>query len=318
MDSLPAGVDLSTIPLAINPNGNPPNFINPPSLDSAVLGVGVTLIIISLSLLCIRLFTNLKTTGSLGLDDYLCLGGELGGIAYWAVVYSLARAGAARHAWDVPASIVTKSFIKRQFVQQMIIAPTIWAVKAAIAALYIRIFGTVRWLRLTAYGLIIFMFLFYGSNVIIAAVYCIPRSGAPWDETAFARFAEVFGTVSVSCAPALSSFWLKIFTQTQFYHSFRSLQAGLLSRVSLTEDRNVQADGDKYGSTSNLKKQHTYNELDTDTLNPGRAKAPHTKVYSSTPEIDPIPLDNIITKSTQIEQSSRSLGSTSTKTGLSN
>ncbi len=69
----------------------------------------------------------------------------------------------------------------------MIIGPTMWASKAAILALYIRVFGTVRWLRLTSYGLIVFTFLFYWSNVVIAAVYCLPRNGAPWNDTAFAR-----------------------------------------------------------------------------------------------------------------------------------
>lgn len=66
----------------------------------------------------------------------------------------------------------------------MIIGPTMWASKAAILALYIRIFGTVRWLRLVSYGLIIFMFLFYWSNIVIASIYCIPRNGAPWDVSA--------------------------------------------------------------------------------------------------------------------------------------
>lgn len=62
-----------------------------------------------------------------------------------------------------------------------------WASKAAILALYIRIFDSVRWLRIAAYGLIVFTGLFYLSNVVIAAVYCLPRNGAPWDQTAFAR-----------------------------------------------------------------------------------------------------------------------------------
>lgn len=69
----------------------------------------------------------------------------------------------------------------------MIIGPTLWASKAAILALYIRLFGPIRWLRLTSYGLILFTFLFYWSNVAIASVYCIPRNGAPWDATAFKR-----------------------------------------------------------------------------------------------------------------------------------
>jgi len=62
-----------------------------------------------------------------------------------------------------------------------------WATKAAILALYTRIFGSVRWMRLSSYLLIVLLFLFYGSNIAIAAIYCLPRNGAPWDATAFAR-----------------------------------------------------------------------------------------------------------------------------------
>lgn len=69
----------------------------------------------------------------------------------------------------------------------MIIGPTTWASKAAIIALYIRLFGRVRWLRLTCYGLLIFTFSFYWSNVVISSAFCIPMNGAPWDATVLER-----------------------------------------------------------------------------------------------------------------------------------
>ncbi|KAK2736778.1 hypothetical protein FQN57_000550 [Myotisia sp. PD_48] len=288
--------DMSHIPMAANPNGAPPNFVNPPSLELTLLGVGVAFIVLSGSALAIRLFTNYKHTGRLGLDDYLCLFGEIG----------ISTEGAARHIWDVPVTIVTKSFIKRQFSLQMIIAPTMWATKAAVLALYIRIFSSLRWMRFTCYSLIVVLFLFYGSNIVIAAIYCLPRKGAPWDATAFERcsstavsavvigvfavvadlviiilplptifglrlapdkrlgitivfmigfltvltsvvslaykvkvflgndptwngvnvtlatLAEIFGSVIVSCAPALYSFWLNFAKKSQIYSNIRS------------------------------------------------------------------------------------------------
>lgn len=72
----------------------------------------------------------------------------------------------------------------------MIVAPALWATKSAVLVLYIRIFNTVRWISRISYGLIILMFLVYGINIILATVYCLPRNGAPWDATAFARCAE--------------------------------------------------------------------------------------------------------------------------------
>jgi hypothetical protein len=69
MDSLPLGIDLHKVPLALNPNGNPPNFVDPSSLDTVVLAVGITLITLSGCLLILRLFANFKHTGKFGLDD---------------------------------------------------------------------------------------------------------------------------------------------------------------------------------------------------------------------------------------------------------
>jgi hypothetical protein len=72
-------------------------------------------------------------------------------------------------------------------VQQFIGGPALWSAKAAILALYIRVFDSIRWMRISSYALIVFTGLFYMSNVVIAAAYCLPRNGAPWDQTAFAR-----------------------------------------------------------------------------------------------------------------------------------
>lgn len=69
MAAIPPGTDLSTIPLAPNPNGSPPNFVDPPSLANTILGVAIPLMVISTILVGIRLATNFKNTRKLGLDD---------------------------------------------------------------------------------------------------------------------------------------------------------------------------------------------------------------------------------------------------------
>jgi hypothetical protein len=71
MDSASPNLDPSKIPLALNPNGDPPNFIDPPTLAPAVLGAGVTLIIISGIVVLLRLIANFKNTRKFGLDDCL-------------------------------------------------------------------------------------------------------------------------------------------------------------------------------------------------------------------------------------------------------
>lgn len=63
----------------------------------------------------------------------------------------------------------------------MFIGPTLWASKAAILTLFIRIFRTLKWLRLTCYGLLVFTFLIYGSIIAINAVLCVPPPGSTWN-----------------------------------------------------------------------------------------------------------------------------------------
>jgi hypothetical protein len=59
-------------------------------------------------------------------------------------------------------------------------APTMWAAKSAILALYIRVFGTVQWLRRTAYASIVLMVPVYSLNMVVAGVYCMPGRGESW------------------------------------------------------------------------------------------------------------------------------------------
>lgn len=69
LSNLPPGVDLMTTPMAPNPSGAPPNFVNPPSLATTTLGVGVSLIVVSGFMLAVRLFANWKHSKKFHLDD---------------------------------------------------------------------------------------------------------------------------------------------------------------------------------------------------------------------------------------------------------
>ncbi|KAM5450702.1 hypothetical protein MaudCBS49596_004233 [Microsporum audouinii] len=195
--------DLSKIPIAPNPDGGPSNFVNPPSLESTVLSLGLALICISMACLTLRLLSNYQRTGKLCLDDYLCIFGEMAGVGFWGIVYSVARDGNAKHSWDAPMSIITTSFIKRHFASQMLSYPALCATKAAVLALYIRIFDNTQWMRRTCYVLIVLVFLAYGVNIVLVIVYCLPRKGAPWDTAVLDRcgdpgiLAISFGAFSV-------------------------------------------------------------------------------------------------------------------------
>ncbi|KAJ4368975.1 hypothetical protein N0V83_006057 [Neocucurbitaria cava] len=251
-------MDLSKIPLAPNPNGSPPNFIDPPSLEPAFLGVGISLITLSAILLSIRILANYKHAGKLWVDDFLCIIAWVSSVGYWILFKTMVDDGTARHAWDIPASIVTSSYVKRLLAQQILGNFSMWAVKACILALFIRLFDSIRWMRITAYALIVALGLFYLAAIAVWAAYCTPRGGEDWGATALARatvvaacaslayrivafqgargdptwvgmnvcitsIAEQFGTVIVSCAPGLASFWYNVFTKSRIYSSLHSI-----------------------------------------------------------------------------------------------
>lgn len=61
--------DLSTIPLAPNPNGDPPDFTGGPSLFPTVVVTGLTFIVLSFPFVVVRIHTGIKKSGRLFADD---------------------------------------------------------------------------------------------------------------------------------------------------------------------------------------------------------------------------------------------------------
>lgn len=108
-------------------------------------------------------------------------------IVYWSLLRTLVADGSARHAWDVPLSIFTASYVKRLLVQQIFVNFAMWAVKACILALFIRIFNSVRWLRITSYVLIVFLTCFHLSIIILWIALCIPRGRSHWGVDSLAQ-----------------------------------------------------------------------------------------------------------------------------------
>ncbi|KAF2705365.1 hypothetical protein K504DRAFT_415182 [Pleomassaria siparia CBS 279.74] len=298
--------DLTKIPLAVNPSGAPPNFDNPPTLVDEARATGVALIVLGGLCLAFRLGTNLKLSKTFCLDDYLCIFAFAGGIALWILYQLNSEDGLARHMWDTPMSTFTIAAMQRLTAILFVLALTLWASKSAILALYIRIFGTITWLRRTCWVWMVCMALFYSLNIVAAGAYCVPRTGEMWGGNSFSRcsssawlhvivggfsvaadliililpfpvvmrmrisvakkvtlgfvfgtgvilvvlsvvslwlrviifkgqdstwnatllqmvsIVEIFGTISVACAPAMSAFWLNIFTKTSLWTQITS------------------------------------------------------------------------------------------------
>ncbi|KAF9736932.1 hypothetical protein PMIN02_012226 [Paraphaeosphaeria minitans] len=178
--SLPPGVDLCQIPLVPNPSGAPPNFTNPPSRWTVYLAVVMPFASISFTALAIRIWINLKMLGKLHLDDQLCILAFVCLTTYIGVGAASVR-NTARHQWDLPVCYFDERYTKLAFALNVVVGPAYWASKAAIIALYIRLFQVEVWLRRTSYITIVLLFLVYWSLIPVSAVYCTPRNGAAWD-----------------------------------------------------------------------------------------------------------------------------------------
>lgn len=64
-----------------------------------------------------------------------------------------------------------------------------FAVKASLIWFFNRVFGTLRWVRVTYWALLALTFLCYASYEVVILVFCVPRSGEAWDHVILARCA---------------------------------------------------------------------------------------------------------------------------------
>lgn len=62
-------MDPSKIPLAPNPNGDPPNFNGGPNLETTILATGMLLVLFSASAVAIRFYTGFNLSQKYFIDD---------------------------------------------------------------------------------------------------------------------------------------------------------------------------------------------------------------------------------------------------------
>ncbi|OTA92255.1 hypothetical protein M434DRAFT_32044 [Hypoxylon sp. CO27-5] len=179
---IPPGTNLSRIPFVANPDGSPPNFVNPPSLKAVTYAVTIVLMVISFLLVLFRVRVQLKGHAKLAFDDYFCIIAWVLATVYGAVVISATPT--ARHAWDVPLSAIDASWVKRAAVLGTIYGPAMWFAKTAILTMYLRVFNVIGWMRWCCHLGIVFLFCAYWSLVPVSVVYNFPHgANEHWDLT---------------------------------------------------------------------------------------------------------------------------------------
>ncbi|KAI0854207.1 hypothetical protein F5Y00DRAFT_267438 [Daldinia vernicosa] len=198
LQALP-GSDPSSIPLAGNPNGDPPNFEGGATLQWVVLATGFVFIPISTILIIIRLGMSLKHSRKLHLDDFLCVLGEAFGIAYWVILYKFqAKTGLFKHTWDVPVSAITFRVFELHFAGEILNMIAHAFVKLSIPAFFIRVFGSLKWLRHTSYVLIVAVVIFSISPLISMLVVCLPIPNEHWNAAFVATCATSAGPQTIT------------------------------------------------------------------------------------------------------------------------
>ncbi|ESZ95416.1 hypothetical protein SBOR_4211 [Sclerotinia borealis F-4128] len=146
---IPPGTDLTKVPLAVNPSGAPPNFVNPPSLIGTVQGVGIFLAVVAFSMVCLRLRINVKHDHKLTIDDVSVVIGFVLALCYTGMVCSMGSSS--RHAWDTPLSSIGPVYMKKLFATSLFYGPMLFFAKSAILLLYLRAFRPKHWLRVGVY-----------------------------------------------------------------------------------------------------------------------------------------------------------------------
>ncbi|KAL7939324.1 hypothetical protein V8C35DRAFT_286330 [Trichoderma chlorosporum] len=308
MNNSSGEVDFTKLPLSQNPNGDPPDFGGGQSLETVNLSIGAVIISLSTIVVAVRLYASFKNVGRLFLDDCFCLGAEIAVLVYWGLLTANFGKGLGKHAWDLSVSVITPWILKRHVVSQFFGAAGNWLAKASILIFFLRIFGSLRWVRIACFLLLILLSMGSITHAGLFAVLCVPHGHETWDSKLMARCAtgapvtvavgvcilvidlaifvlpfpiianlkmdkkkkhgliivfligfsiivtssvglayriivfkssidptwnganvsvtayiDTFGTITVSCAPGIYTWWLKIFSQSRLYSSIRSL-----------------------------------------------------------------------------------------------
>ncbi|KAI8959592.1 hypothetical protein F5Y11DRAFT_350345 [Daldinia sp. FL1419] len=173
----PGSEDPARVPLFVPPEGTSPNFDGGPNLEPVVLATGLVFIPFGMILIGIRLAMSLKYSRKLHLDDW-----EVFGVAYWIVLYQFqVRPGLFKHTWDVPIVAITYHVFKTHFAAEILNMTAHAFIKFSIPVFFIRLFGSLKWVRRTCYFLIGAVVIFSIAPLISMLVVCMPIDRHNWD-----------------------------------------------------------------------------------------------------------------------------------------
>ncbi|KAI0544085.1 hypothetical protein F4679DRAFT_60721 [Xylaria curta] len=221
-----AGIDLCAVAYGTNPNGSPPNFENPPSLQFTLIGVLAFLIFFAVIITSGRLYVNKH---NFKLADYFIIIGIILDLALAGVLIALSHHF--RHIWDTPICFFDVTYSKLTYVEVLFVGPSLFFPKAAIFLFYLQVFSVDKSVRIGSKIGLVLAFLAYVPLSLSLSYYDAPHVGQTWDDPAV-REAALKG-VPIGVAIGAASVFVDIFVFILPLPTLFSLNLSFKKRLQL-------------------------------------------------------------------------------------
>ncbi|MCJ1465350.1 hypothetical protein MMC07_003968 [Pseudocyphellaria aurata] len=169
-------MDPSNIPLGPPPPGVIPNFVNPESRAYETIITVTICLAFMMPFFLLRIYSRVFVTRSVGWDDYTCVIGVIGTVAFAGIFTNMLRYGYAHHGWDVTLGQF-QGGLKYLLIYTLLYGPTIFFIKVSILILYLRVFAPDRRMRLLIYLGMGYTLLANSIVTILFGALCTPRKG---------------------------------------------------------------------------------------------------------------------------------------------
>lgn len=167
---------LEQIPALPPPAGVQSDFDSSETRDDLARIVVSLTYALMLVFLALRIYTRVKITNSLGVDDYLSLAAGASITAFTGISLSLLGSPLGRHQWDVPLSHFNASFLERTLASIVLFSLSSIFVRTALLALYLRVFAPNNTARIMIWAGIVTIVVFYTISIILNIRFCVPIS----------------------------------------------------------------------------------------------------------------------------------------------
>lgn len=174
------GISLDDIPSVFPPKGVQSNLTDPTTLSTPIILVSAIASALAITLLSIRLYSNIWITRTAWYDDIAIVLGAILSLAYSSIVIN--KSGLARHGWDLPVSAYTAEYFKFVLAESILAALGLLVSKLCPLLLFYRLFASTKGLRYCVYFGAVLVTILTGTSIVTTAVMCAPHSGESFTE----------------------------------------------------------------------------------------------------------------------------------------